>query len=228
MESENINTLKDKLAGCLIGCAVGDALGVPHEFRFHKKNVYTGELYIIPEFHFQYSHRKDVIGQYSDDTEMTLCSVHSMIESKGAYDKHIFVKNYQKWATTAKALGTNTKELFKGVKTMKGYENRYIRKFSVPESEWGQSNGSLMRCSILSFFGENVVIEDCKLTNPHYINIDCCKVYSLLIRNTAGNIGKKVIHSEIKKMDVCNEVMNVFNDAIKQPVPKRDVTGKSK
>ena len=68
--------MKDKIAGCLMGCAVGDALGVPHEFRFHKKNVYTGLLYIVPEFHFQFSHRKDVVGQYSDDTEMTLCTIH--------------------------------------------------------------------------------------------------------------------------------------------------------
>lgn len=56
-EKDTVNhvKLRDKLAGCLMGCSVGDALGVPHEFRFHKSNVYTGLLYIVPEYHFQFT-----------------------------------------------------------------------------------------------------------------------------------------------------------------------------
>lgn len=33
----------DHVHGMLVGVALGDALGHPHEFRYHK-NVYTGKL----------------------------------------------------------------------------------------------------------------------------------------------------------------------------------------
>lgn len=229
MESHDNTKLRDKLAGCIIGCAVGDALGAPHEFKFHKKNKYTGLLYIAPEYHFQFVHRKDVVGQYTDDTEMTLCTVTSLIESNGVYDKSIFVKNYEKWALTAKAMGTNTRALFKGVKTLKGYENRYRKIFdNKPEEEWTQSNGSLMRCGVLSFFGEDYVVEDCKLTNPHYVNIDCGKVYSYMIRSVCDNIPTKKIVAGVRKITVCDEVLSVFTSAISDAKPERDVTGKTK
>lgn len=230
MQKESIS-LRDRIAGCLMGCALGDALGVPHEFRFHKKNIYTGLLYIVPEYHFQFSHRKDVIGQYSDDTEMTLCTVRALIESKGVYNRDVTIEYYRKWASTAKAMGTNTRNLFKfkGINTMKCYENRYKKYFEdKPEEEWTQSNGSLMRCSILSFFGKDVVIEDCKLTNPHPINIDSSRLYSYLIRMSVKGLDKDEIVKSVKKIKLHESVKSVFEDAISPTAPLRDVTGKSK
>lgn len=230
MEKEHEN-LRDKVAGCLMGCALGDALGVPHEFRFHKNNVYTGLLYIVPEYHFQYVHRKDVIGQYSDDTEMTICTIRSLMGSHGVYDRDTTIKTYIRWAKKAKAMGTNTRALFKfqSKGTVKGYENRYKKMFeSKPENEWTQSNRSLMRCSILSFFGEDIIIEDCKLTNPHPINIDSNRLYFFLIRSSSENKGKIATIREVKKMRLHVDVFKVFVNAISSKIPSRDVKGKTK
>lgn len=216
------------IAGCLIGCAVGDALGVPHEFRFHRSNIYTGILYIEPEFHFMYSYRKDVIGQYSDDTEMTICNVRAIIESNGIYDKDLTISKYQKWASKSKSMGRNTRQLFKGVKTMRGYQSRYDKSFANTDpSEWTQSNGSLMRCSILSFFGD-ASLSDCILTNPHQVNVDSNRVYSFLIKSCTQNLTQHKIIKQIKKMDICDEVMNVFLEAINSPIPTRDVHTQNK
>jgi ADP-ribosylglycohydrolase len=79
-------------------------------------------------------------------------------------------------------MGKNTRNLFCGVRTVHGYENRYNKIFT-PDSidEWSQSNGSLMRCMPLSFVSNNSVVIDCSITNPHPVNIECCQVYTSLI-----------------------------------------------
>jgi hypothetical protein len=45
-------------------------------------------------------------------------------------------------------MGKNKANLFKGVKTLKGYQSRFEKKASIE----CQSNGSLMRASSISFF----------------------------------------------------------------------------
>jgi len=220
--------MNDIIAGCLIGCAVGDALGVCHEFSFHRSNIYTGILYIEPEFHFRCGSRKDVVGQYSDDTEMTLCTVRSIIESAGIYNRKLTIRKYQEWASTSKSMGRNTRALFKGVKTIQGYQSRYDKMYKGTDpSTWTQSNGSLMRCSILSFFAD-AAVQDCIITNPHRINIDSNKLYSFLIKSCAQKHTKKRTIKRIRELDLCDEVMDVFIEATSSLVPHRNIAWPNK
>lgn len=174
--------MQDKVKGALIGLAIGDALGVPHEFR-NSKEEYTGLLQIQPKFRFRWTSRTDVVGQYSDDTEMTLCLMRSISENKG-YDPEKAALKYMEWANSAKAMGENTRALFKGVKTLNGYLNRYEKRFSgLPQDGWTQSNGSLMRAFPLAFLKDSqAAITDCVLSNPHPVNVDCNRVYCHLIK----------------------------------------------
>lgn len=218
--------MDDVIAGCLMGCIVGDALGVPFEFQFHKDNVYEGILYIAPQFHFRCGSRTDVVGQFSDDSEMTLCTVRAIIATNGVYSKKATIAKYQEWASTSRSMGINTRALFKGVKTLKGYQKRYDKLYKDTDpNTWTQSNGSLMRCSILSFFGDAAII-DCKLSNPHKVNIDSNKLYSFLIRSSAYKLSQRKTIKGIKKLDICDVVMQIFNEAISSPIPTRDVTVK--
>lgn len=66
-------TLFDKIKGMIIGCALGDALGAPHEFR-HNKNKYTGKLEFPIELKTGSYYKKGgrvskfgVVGQFTDD-----------------------------------------------------------------------------------------------------------------------------------------------------------------
>lgn len=216
--------MDDAIAGCLMGCVVGDSLGCPHEMRFHRNNVYEGILYINPQFHYRYCSWKNEIGQYSDDTEMTLCTVRAIIATNGVYSKKATIDKYQEWASTSRSMGINTRALFKGVKTLKGYQKRYDKLYKdTDQNTWSQSNGSLMRCSILSFFGDASII-DCKLSNPHKVNIDSNKLYSFLIRSSAYKLSRRKTINGIKKLDICDIVMDIFNEAISSPIPTRDVT----
>lgn len=206
--------MEDQIKGCFAGCIIGDALGVPHELKCHINNVYTGLLYIEPEFKIRLEKpTKNVIGQYSDDTEMTLCIIRSII-SNHKYDKKDIIDRYMKWANCSRAIGKNTKILFQGVTTIDGHQSRWNQLYLKTDvSTWSQSNGCLMRCSPLAFLTENEVIEDCKITNPHYVTIYSCLVLTRLIKNQI-----------IDLTGICKEVKDVVEEALHSEKFTRDIT----
>lgn len=219
----------DKIAGTLIGLAVGDALGVPHEFKTQRNNVYTGKLEIVPTFSFRSGNRTDVIGQYSDDTETSLCNLRSILRCNG-YNKDDVILSYLRWASNSKAMGKNTRALMKGVKTINGYQNRWDKIFKdTDQDSWTQSNGSLMRCSMLAFLPNYIdaVILDCRLTNPHLVNLHSSLAYCIALRYTAIGIDKTKIVEAITKsneyLSLCPAVTDVIFNAVKNKDFNRNV-----
>lgn len=174
----------DKFKGIIIGLALGDALGAPHEFKSPTPLKYTGKLeHIISRYNrFTKETTTFPIGIVTDDTEMTMVLLRSIVAHK-TYSSTDVILKYEQWAKGAKMMGKNTRALFKGVTTVKGYQNRYNKIFGTPMTEWTQSNGSLMRCSPFVLFSEydNLII-DTKLSNPHPINIECGMLYIYLMR----------------------------------------------
>jgi len=234
MKSNNDNDhLKDRIAGCLIGLIVGDALGVPHEFSSQRVNIYTGLLYIKPKFSFRSGIRIDVIAQWSDDSELTLCILRSLVKNNGKYVKDDVIKSYLNWAKSSKAMGRNTRALFKGITTVKGYQKRWDGIFKdTPDTDWTKSNGSLMRCSMLAFINDDAIVEDCCLTNPHKVNIDCNLIYCLLIKfsvteltDPATNKEKQIdiINTILESQDIHPDVISTIRDALSDIIPTRNL-----
>lgn len=218
----------DKLKGTFIGLAVGDALGAPHEFKYHKKNEYTGYIYIDYELKSRWHDSKVLpAGQVTDDTEMTLTLLNSILK-KGGYDRTDVILSYEKWANSTSMIGKNTYALFKNVKTLKGYENHYKKLFTdVSEDQWTKSNGSLMRCTPLAFlYDQKIAIEDCKLTNPHPLNIEASFLYVHAIRLLVLGYDNFNVFKYIKENSQIEEIKQVFNDIENKKI--RDVTGKTK
>lgn len=220
--------LLDKTRGVFIGEALGDALGAPHEFRYHKNNEYNGILHHRFKFNARYqSTRWMVPGQTTDDTEMTLTLARSLIRNKG-YNRNDAILHYEAWANNTPLLGINTRKLFKGVKTVKGYENRYNKLFDTPDAIYNnQSNGSMMRSSPLAFIFDNTpMVVDCKLTNPSSVNIDANLVYLSAIRMAILGYDRVTIFNTIKDISQTREVRNVLIEVVtKKP---RDITGKTR
>jgi ADP-ribosylglycohydrolase len=176
--------MEDKILGMLAGVALGDALGSPWERGAQAKRLaknpelFTGELdSYISNFNFYTKETKNgVIGQVSDDTEMTLALCNSIIE-KGDYDPDCTTMHYLDFANSCPFLGKNTRALFHGVKTLKGYKKR------MEGASSSQGNGSLMRASPLAIFkSSRRAIEDCRLSNPNPDNEACAKVYHSILR----------------------------------------------
>ena len=186
----------DKIEGMLTGVALGDALGAPFEFRNSLPvTKYNGTLCYQNVMHSQFQGtRHMVIGQATDDTEMTLTLAHSLI-TEGKYDKNKLILSYETWANSGNiGMGTNTRALFKGIKTIRGYNSRYskamagtLKGMKYDNLTLVQSNGSLMRCTPLALIPDedeflNAVKDDVYLTNPNPINYECNLIYLTAIR----------------------------------------------
>jgi len=190
----DLEARRDRVRGMLYGAALGDALGAPHEFRNQVPLArYTGSLEhsVTLVRRFQGGRLIGNVAQCTDDTEMTIALADSIIAGAGAYRAEAAAKQYIAWANSSTPfLGNNTRALFHGIKTYRGYENRWEGAHSVPEESWSQSNGCLMRCSPLAVLqsadwraGAEL---DCRLTNPHPVCIDSVRSYICAMRAACG------------------------------------------
>jgi ADP-ribosyl-[dinitrogen reductase] hydrolase len=177
--------LLDRIKGMLIGLFLGDALGAPHEFR-NSKLEYTGKLEHITVWKTQYQGEKRLSpGQITDDSEMTITLARQLIKDKGYVRDNVILK-YLEWCNSDNLwmLGINTRAIFKGIKTMKGYTNRIKKVLELPEEKRTQSNGALMRCCTLALFSNcsELAQKDCSITNPNSICIQTEIMYVFFLR----------------------------------------------
>lgn len=193
---------RDRALGALVGVALGDALGAPHE-RPHAGGApldsYSGVLKYRTRVHRAYGHGKHAcaVGQVTDDTEMTLALLETLVRhtdertaDTGLYRADEALRAYVWWANAPNTvwMGRNTRALFKGVSTRKGYEKRYEKQFGVgtDRAAWTQSNGCLMRAAPLALCGTRAQCDaaarvDCALTNPHPVCVLAVRVYVCLL-----------------------------------------------
>ena len=73
-------TTRDRFLGCLLGLAVGDALGTTLEFK--SRGSFTPITDMVGGGPFRLRP-----GQWTDDTSMALCLAGSLVE-KGGFDAH--------------------------------------------------------------------------------------------------------------------------------------------
>lgn len=214
----------DKILGCLVGCGLGDALGLPHEFKTSVPvKKYTGKLEFVLQ---RYNRFKDeikhtVVGQISDDTEMMLMLCDVLIE-QGEYSRVHAIMQYKEWANhrTSAFMGKNTRDIFQGVTTVKGVESRITRLKTREES---QSNGALMRCAILAIV-DNIkyALVDCELTNPHEVCIETNRMYLGLVRKAFQGFSKKRLMDWLESTPTIEVVRTAITSALLKR--RRDVT----
>jgi len=196
--SEENTTYWWNVLSMFYGGALGDALGVPFEFRYSiSVSKYNGKLEYKPMMRSRFQGvRYGVVGQVSDDTEMTIALAQSIVNSGGKYNRDEAILQYIEWANSKPmGMGANTRKLFAGIKS-KGkraiatYEKRRIKRFDSSLKDGinpkdAQSNGSLMRCAPLALSpGKNYenVITDVDLTNPNDVNREAGVIYVKLLR----------------------------------------------
>ena len=226
MSEEKKSIIKDKILGMVIGGSLSDALGAPHEFYYQNKK-YTGKLEHQARISSQFQgNRYCAIGQFTDDTEMTLIILRSLVKNKGEYKREEVIQNYIDWANDHTVfLGKNTRYLFKGHKTIKTYQKRY-NALSVQET---QSNGALMRCSPLFILDIETALQDCKITNPNPVTVETNRFYLSLLKNIFANptwskrkLMKDIILPELKEVrDVVEPIVTSFLN--KKELEKREM-----
>lgn len=202
----------DRVRGMFAGAFLGDALGAPHEFKGSGHLKYTGRLEHITAMNTQFQGKKQLaIGQCTDDTEMTIALLRTVIQDRSYIKDHVILA-YLKWANSGGwMLGKNTRDLLKGVTTLKGYQNRMKKILALPFGEQSQSNGTLMRCSPLALIWDNApVIADVNLTNPNLINQDCGLIYISGLRLALQGYDGPTIFQMMQPLAQTDAVKDIF------------------
>lgn len=222
----------DKIRGMLFGVAIGDALGAPHEFRRSiPLEMYTGHLIYEPQMFSRFQgERKGVVGQVTDDTEMTIALANNLANN-GEYIREKVILSYENWANSKPmGMGKNTRRLLEGVKTVSGYEKRYTKALGKDLMDI-QSNGSLMRASPLAILVQpentltfNPVSTDSNITNPNPVNEEASHIYIYALNRALAGFSATDIFDELGEgMDEYVSVIRQVFVEIFHGIP-RDVT----
>lgn len=196
----------------LLGVAVGDALGVPCEFKDREviKNApNTGMT--------GYGTHNMPPGTFSDDASLTFCLAEMLT---GGFDLQVLASNFVKWLH--EGYWTATGQTFDvGITTREAISN--ITKGVKPElagrtDEHSNGNGSLMRILPLLFYVKDMPVEErfshtalvSSVTHAHMRSVVACFYYLefalKIIQNTPKN---KVYHQLQNEIPPVLEKMGV-------------------
>ncbi|PLX40837.1 MAG: ADP-ribosyl-[dinitrogen reductase] hydrolase [Deltaproteobacteria bacterium] len=171
--------LLDRARGCLLGAALGDALGATVEFMsrseikarygVHKKIIGGGWLYLKP-------------GYVTDDTQMSLCVARSLVRSSG-FNAVDMADAFVEWMRTGPVdIGSTVAQ---GLR-------RYIAKGRVAakESQWHGGNGALMRVAPVAIAALNCpdsleewAVGQAHITHNHPLSDTVCIAVSRMIQS---------------------------------------------
>ncbi|MDM7935711.1 MAG: ADP-ribosylglycohydrolase family protein, partial [Methanothrix sp.] len=130
--------LEDRFLGCLLGVAVGDALGMPVEGytaeEIRSRFGAVQEMMPAPEGHF---HTGLLAGQFTDDTEETLILAESMVEAHGLSPER-FAERLIAWG----ASWTLDERLNRGV----GFTTRSAVERMISGVPWTRSGLAIPTC----------------------------------------------------------------------------------
>ncbi|MCM8542627.1 MAG: ADP-ribosylglycohydrolase family protein [Lentisphaeraceae bacterium] len=174
-----------KIKGALWGSIVGDALGVPHEFKMRE------ELEESPVVSMEeYGTHNQPKGTWSDDSSLILCSLISL--SKNGLDFTKLMELFVDWLENS--FCTPHGEVFDiGDSTMEAiltFRRGGEALFCGGDQVWQNGNGSLMRMLPVSIFlkdfsSEHVIeksLECSSLTHRHSRSQVSCGFYSILVK----------------------------------------------
>ena len=186
------STVVNRARGSLIGLAVGDALGVPLEFKSPGTFEPVKDMIGGGSFNLK-------LGEWTDDTSMALCLAESLIEKQG-FDPVDQLERYTRWYCEGHLsvngrcfdIGNTTKEaLHKFEETHEPY--------CGPTYERSAGNGSIMRLAPVPIFyfssPEDAISKagkSSRTTHGHILTVDVCRYMAGLI------VGAMLGHSKEK------------------------------
>ena len=180
--------LREQLVGCVLGLVVGDAVGVPVEFKSR------AQLDAAPVTDMTgFGTYNQPPGTWSDDSSLALSTAESLL---AGYDPLDMMRRFHAWLTTG-AMTPHDEVFDVGIATRAA-----IARFARGEVKeaWGgrgerdNGNGSLMRIAPLSLAVHRLdvativgrSVEVSALTHAHARSTMCCAYLSLLLRGLLG------------------------------------------
>lgn len=122
--------------GCLLGLALGDALGAPREGGWVERSTWA-----------LLGRTRSGLPRWTDDTQMSLDLAHSLLAERGVQQDHLaeeFARNYQ-WS---RGYGSGTAKLLKAICAGKNWQSARFAEY--PDGSFG--NGAAMRAPVLAMY----------------------------------------------------------------------------
>ena len=216
-----------KLTGCLLGLAVGDALGCTLEFK--KPNTFEPITTIVGG-----GVHKLKAGQWTDDTSMALCLAQSLIDCKG-FDATDQMLKYSKWYDEGYMSSTGT--CFDiGNTTRKALDDFAITNnpYSGEKDIRSCGNGSIMRLAPIPIYYYQEPEEalkyaalSSKTTHAHSLCIDACRYMAGIIVGLLNGESKDTVFSSMyspvenyfMNNPLCDAIKEVANGSFKTKQP---------
>ena len=217
----------EKLKGCLVGLAIGDALGCTLEFK--KPGTFEPITTIVGG-----GVHKLEAGQWTDDTSLALCLAQSLIDCKG-FDAKDQMQKYCKW--DEEGYMSSTGECFDiGNTTLKA-----LNKFRATGEPYtgltedsSAGNGSIMRLAPIPMYYYQKPEEALKYaslssqtTHANEMCVDACRYMAGIIVGLLNGESKETVlssmYSPVKNYDddapLCGVIKEVASGSfkIKQP-----------
>ena len=234
------NLFKDFIKDALLGVAIGDAIGVPFEFRSRERMMVEPAIGLTG-----YGTHNQPPGTWSDDSSLTFCLAESLLNG---YDLADISRNFIKWKN--EAYWTAHDELFDiGITTRHAIlrlqqimeEERYeeLKDLKYHANERDNGNGSLMRIIPLLFHikGKSIkeqfeiVWEVSALTHGHIRAAMSCLIYLKLSENILDGMNREIAYQSMRdqilsfwdEMDFDQEERNHFQKLIQSDIRQTSI-----
>ncbi len=184
----------DRHRGCLLGLAVGDAVGTALEFR--PRGTFQPITDMVGGGPFGLKP-----GQWTDDTSMALCLASSLVE-RGGFDARDQMERYCRWAEEGYL--SSTGRCFDIGNTVATALRRFRRTgdpFAGSDDPWSAGNGCIMRLAPVPMFyfpdiraAEHYAAESCRTTHGARECVDAGRLFArMLVRALLGKSKEDVL-----------------------------------
>ena len=182
---------RQRFRGCLLGLAVGDAIGTIVEFRPRGSFEPVTDMVGGGPFRLQ-------PGQWTDDTAMALCLATSLVERRG-FDAADQMQRYCRWANEG-YLSSNGR-CFDIGNTVSAALHRFQKTgdpFAGSEHPRSAGNGSIMRLAPVPMFfiadpdvAERYAAESSRTTHGAPECVDACRLFARILYRALQGDGKE-------------------------------------
>lgn len=180
-----------RIKGGLYGLLIGDAVGVPYEFRSPQDLPPRALLEMTPPVGFDRAHRRVKPGTWSDDGSMALCLLESLLANDGLVLEDLG-QRFVAWEGEGH-LAVDGVVFDIGIQTGRAISNLRAGmdpKLCGPAKPEENGNGSLMRVLPLALWHTGTDLElvqmahaQSLLTHGHMRSQVCCALYVLVARS---------------------------------------------
>lgn len=242
----NHHDLSDRIRGCLVGVAIGDALGMPWETCSHTEilemthGIGVVDLQDLPADRKANDPRGIALGNTTDDWQLTKAVATSLIRSRGFHLFDQAAAHIEAYETSTKGWGGSTRQAIAECKLWFDSRGREGRRPDVPATPGpgrGKGNGVLMKLAPLACRAalgrtneavlRTATMMLAEMTHTEDISVDVARVFLALLEGRIetpnwSNIGPMIQQSEVRAT-----LQNLFADKSPSMAEVREKCGTS-